>query len=252
MLKTYVSWMWKANGSGSSNTDGSINTTDTSANVDAGFSISTYTGNATAGATIGHGLSKAPDIIWVKERGAVSGWMCYHSSNTSAPETEELNLEVNEATQDVGGWNDTAPTSTVFTIGNKAHHNGSSDACIAYCWHEVQGHSKFGYYSGQGTIPGTTIYCGFRPKWILIKKDSSAWIVFDTKRNVTGVYTNPLDDTLAPAITNAESVGDSNIKVDFYCNGFKPRQNNDAINKSGGTLVYHAFAETPFKYSNAR
>ena len=252
----YVSWNWLAGGgSGSSNTDGSINTTSTSANVDAGFSISTYTGNATEGATIGHGLSKAPDIIWVKERGAVSGWMCYHSSNTSAPETEELNLEVNEATQDVATiWNDTAPTATVFSLGNNAAVNGNTNTFVAYCWHGVEGYSKFGVYTGNGsTSDGPFIYTGFRPAWLMVKSTSfvDAWIVFDTKRNVTGVYTNPLDDTLAPAITNAESVGDSNIKMDFYCNGFKPRQNNDAINKSGGTLVYHAFAETPFKYANA-
>ena len=147
-------------------------------------------------------------------------------------------------------WADTAPTSTVFTVDNDGSVNGSGTACIAYCFHSVEGFSKMGSYTGNGDANGTFVYTGFRPKYVLIKSTSfvDIWGIHDSERSGG----NPVDDTLYAHIANQESVNDSNVKLDFLSNGFKARGDNDAINKSGGTLVYLAFAETPFKYANAR
>jgi len=250
---TYVAWNWKANGSGSSNTNGSINTTATSANVDAGFSIVSYTGTGSA-ATIGHGLSKAPEMIIVKNRDNARNWRTYHEySGASDPETDYLNLDETAAVADHISWNDTAPTSSVFSITSSSDRavNYNGDTFVAYCFHSVDGYSKVGSYTGNGAASdGPFVYTGFRPKYVLIKGSSFAdiWGIHDSERSGP----NPVDDTLYAHNNSVESVNDSNVKIDILSNGFKARGNNDAVNKSGGTLVYIAFAETPFKYSNAR
>ena len=236
----------KANGSGSSNTDGTINTTSTSANVANGFGISTYTGNATEGATVGHGLNKAPEVIMIKKRGSAGGWMVYHDGNTSEPETEELNLEVTEATQDSASiWNDTAPTATVFSLGNNSAVNGNTQTFVAYYWHSVDGYSKMGSYTGNSSTDGTFVYTGFRPAYVLIKRtdSTSSWWIQDTKRDTYNVA----DAYLIADGTAAEGTYTS---IDFLSNGFKPRNSSSSFNS--GSHIYLAFAETPFKYSNAR
>ena len=243
-----VAWNWKANGAGSSNTEGSINTGGTSANTDAGFSISTYTGNATSGATIGHGLTKAPTWMLVKKLTS-GGWFVYHEFNTAAPETDELNLEVTEATQDSDNiWDDTAPTATVMSLGNNGGVNANNVAFVLYCWHDVEGFSKFGGYTGNGVADGPFIYTGFRPAFVLTKVTNAAddWSIADNKRspfNVAG-------ESLRP---NSTAVEDSAADIDILSNGFKVRQaDSHRINYGDDTFIYMAFAENPFKYANGR
>ena len=243
----FVSWNWKANGSGSSNTTGSINTTATSANVDSGFSISTWTGTG-SNATVGHGLSKAPEMIIIKNRDSSANWPIYHHKNTSAPETDYLKLDTTAATADNSTfWNDTAPTSSVFTIGTDGDVNTDDDKYVAYCFHSVDGYSKVGSYTGNGNADGTFVYTGFKPMMVISKYTGAEnWNIIDTKRSPH----NLMEDLLKPDSNAAEI--DTQIDIDFLSNGFKPRINSGFLNGSGHTIIYIAFAETPFKYSNAR
>jgi len=243
--ETYVAWNWKANGAGSSNENGSINTTATSANVDAGFSISTYTGTGSA-ATIGHGLSKAPEMIIVKERSGSESWGVYHASNTAAPETERLLLNTDYATSDsINYWSDTAPTADVFTVHDNAATNGTDATYVAYCFHSVDGFSKVGSYEGNGAADGTFIYTGFRPAFVLIKSadSTSDWMIFDSKREGYNVDNNVL-------LANTTAVETTTNYVDLLSNGFKCRITTDP--NVAETYIYYAIAETPFRYANAR
>jgi hypothetical protein len=245
---TYVAWCWKANGSGSSNTDGSINTTATSANTTSKFSISTYTATGSSGATIGHGLGVVPAVIIVKIRsGGTYDWAVYHHKNTSAPETDWLQLNETDATADVDyTWDDTAPTSSVVQLGGGNPVNGDSGwTYVAYCWSEVQGFSKFGSYIGNGNADGAFVYTGFRPAWLLIKRSSASgvdWILHDNKR--AGFNVN--DDYLAANTTATEVTGNTYQNIDLLSNGFKMRGSGTGTNTSGETYVYMAFAEAPF------
>jgi len=242
---TYVSWNWKAGGSASSNSDGSI-TSSVSANTTAGFSIVSYTGTGSA-ATIGHGLGVKPDAIIVKNREATENWMVYQKTlDASAPEDYYILLNgsavrVNEATT----WNDTAPTTSLFTVGSHDATNKSGVTYIAYCFAEKQGYSKFGSFVGNGNANGPFIYTGFKPAWVMIKaNDSENWIIFDNKRpgyNLT-------DALLKPNLSNTEST--SGVKFDMLSNGFKVRVNDAEGNGNGNTNFYFAFAESPFVNSN--
>lgn len=242
----YVLWNWLAGGSASSNSNGSI-TSSVSANTEAGFSIVSYTGNQTAGATVGHGLSKAPEVIIAKNRDSATNWMVYHAQNTTAPETEYLGLNLTQATFDtINIWNDTAPTSSVFSIGGGNPVNQSSNEIIAYCFHSVDGYSKFGSYTGNGSSDGPFVYTGFRPALVIVKNSTGteSWGIGDSIRSPI----NPANDRLYPNLSNAEySTGDW---LDLVSNGFKSR--GGAFNTSSATYIYLAFAEQPFKYSNAR
>jgi archaellin len=247
---TYVGWNWKANGSGVSNTDGSITST-VSANVDAGFSIVSYTGTGSA-ATVGHGLNQTPDMMIVKNRNdGTRSWIVYHKDNTSAPETDFLRLDATNATADYPVWNDTAPTSSVFSVGD-ASTNGSGNGIITYCFHSVEGFSKFGSYTGNKAVDGPFVYLGFKPAFIMIKSVQYVdnWFVFDSARDDDNIVTA----TLYPNSSSAETYqsGSSFNPVDFLSNGFKIRGDNGAINDTGAQFIYMAFAENPFKYSNAR
>ena len=246
---TYVAWNWKANGSGSSNTDGNMAETVTvSANTDAGFSIVTYTGDGSA-ATIGHGLSKSPEMIIIKNRDDSANWPIYHHKNTSAPETDYLKLDTTAATADNSTfWNDTAPTSSVFTVATDGDVNTDDDKYVAYCFHSVDGYSKVGSYTGNGNADGTFVYTGFRPAFLLMKVTNTAsdWHIVDSVRDVDNVIQNTLD----PNTTAVEGSGSD--RFDFTSNGFKLRQTSGSYNGNNSTYIYMAFAETPFKYSNAR
>ena len=158
-----------------SNTDGSINSTATSAEVTAGFSIVTYTGNATEGATVGHGLSKAPDVIMLKKRSGTSGWYMYHSALGA---TKNIEMQVNSAASTTSNiWNDTAPTADVFSLGNNAAVNGNNATFVTYHFHSVDGYSKFGHYTGNGNAAGPFVHLGFRPMFVLCKDtDASQWL----------------------------------------------------------------------------
>ena len=246
--ENYVSWNWKANGSGSANTDGSINST-VSANTTAGFSIVTFTGTSGTG-TIGHALSQAPETIWHKNRDATASWTIYHAGVASDPATDYLQFNsTNAASDNSTVWNDTAPTSSVFSVGQGSMTSG--DDSVAYCFHSVEGFSKFGSYFGNGSTSGPYIYTGFRPAFIMLKKSSSSgssWFMWDNKReptNVAGVNTMWAD------ATNGDTY-DSSYLVDFLSTGFKLRGTNTGSNASGEKIVFFAFAESPFKYANAR
>ena len=241
---TYVGWQWQAGqGSTSSNTSGSITST-VSVNTTAGFSIVTYTGTG-ANATVGHGLGVAPRMIICKNRASATDWAVYHASvgNTGA-----LRLNLTAATEtDSRYWNNTTPTSTVFSVGSSSTVNGSSNTQVAYCWAAIPGFSAFGSYTGNGSADGPFIYTGFRPEFILVKITSTtdSWAIHDTSRSP---YNTSLEE-LYPNLTNAESTGASNA-MDILSNGFKLRGTSN--NTNGATFIYAAFAENPFKNALAR
>ena len=242
--RTYVAWNWKANGAGVSNTDGSITST-VSANVDAGFSIVSYTGNATTSQSVGHGLSSAPEMIIVRNRTDAADWKIYHTSLGT-----DYQMRFDTAAKDNAGtlWGSTTPTSSLFYINNDGSVNGSSDAMIAYCFHSVEGYSKVGSYTGNGSTDGPFVHCGFIPAYVMIKRtDASAWwYTLDAERNTYNVVKNYLS-------ANDSYAEYSNVDFfDFTSNGFKLRTSNSECNASGGTYIFLAFAETPFKYTNAR
>jgi len=239
---TYVLWNWKCNGgTTSSNTDGSITST-VQANTDAGFSIVTYTGNGGA-ATLGHGLGVKPNWIIVKSRSNALDWEVYHSSLGA---TRRIRLNTTGADSDQGDlmWNDTEPTTSVFSIGNNDNVGGSGKTYIAYCFAEKQGYSKFGKYFGNGSSDGPFVYTGFKPRWIIQKNASTAatsWFIYDSVRD-TG---NPLSARLAANAADAETSA-TYSPFDFCSNGFKLRDGTDIWNESGSTHIYMAFAENPF------
>ena len=246
---TYVAWQWKANGgTRTTNTESGNNPAGGyQANTTAGFSIVDYTGTGAAG-TMAHGLGVVPKVIMVKNRSQATDWMVYHASNTSAPETDNLTLNDVAGTADNADmWNDTAPTSSVFTIGSHDRTNDDSETLVAYCWTDIQGYSKFGSYKGNGNADGPFIYLGFKPKYFLLKNATIAagssgqhWQISDTERHPF----NPLDATLLAESDTTE--GHTWSIKDFLSNGVKIRGSNYAMNQNGDTYVYMAFAEHPF------
>ena len=239
-----VSWNWKANGQGSSNTDGSINTTYTSVNTTAGFSISQYEGTG-SNATFGHGLGVAPKMVIVKNIDATQNWFVYHQGTGA---TKVTYLDLNNAQQTLSqGWNDTAPTSSVVSIGTEAGTNQNGSTHMAYCFAEKTGYSKIGTYIGNGNGDGSFIYTGFKPAWFLQKRvdSSNDWHMHDNKRDTR----NPLTRFLMANSTNTES-NDTSKDLDFLSNGIKLTTNHNSHNASGGTYIYMAFAEAPLVGSN--
>jgi len=237
---TFASWNWKANGAGSSNTDGSITST-VSANTTSGFSIVSWTGDGNL-ATIGHGLGVTPSMYIVKNRSITEDWLVYHkdlTSNNDPPEDLHLTLNSNSAVANYPVWNDTAPTSSVFTVNNYAGTNGNGNNMIAYCFAEKTGYSKFGSYSGNGSTDGAFVYTGFKPAFVMIKRTGGTqdWIILDNKRpeyNETNraLYPNAnYDDT------------DTGKGIDILSNGFKLRKNHEAINYSEN-YIYMAFGQS--------
>jgi hypothetical protein len=240
---TYVGWAWKANGAGLTNTDGSITST-VSANTSAGFSVITYDGTASAG-TVGHGLGVAPKMIIVKRRSAVDPWVVWHTSLANT-EYLYLNSSTGKATNTTY-WNSTFPTSSVFSLGLTNDVNATSSTYVAYVFSEIAGYSKFGSYTGNGSSDGTFVFTGFRPRYVMIKKSSGAdnWVVLDSARSISNVA----NKVLLPNSSIAELTG---YDMDLLSNGIKIRNTDDSINSSGGTYIYMAFAENPYKYSLAR
>jgi hypothetical protein len=244
---TYVSWLWNAGGSNATNTSGTITST-VRANTTAGFSIVTYTGTG-ANATVGHGLGVAPSMVICKRRTTAGGdWQTYHVS-LGATRFIKLNLTDAAGTASTP-WNDTAPTSTVFSLGTNGDTNLSGASLVAYCFAAVAGYSAFGSYTGNGSTDGPFIYTGFRPRFVLVKESSGAgnnWVIYDTARDTF----NECSKVLYPNASNAEFDG-STVNLDILSNGFKPRDNWGGNNNSGSTYIYAAFAESPFKYALAR
>jgi len=233
--RNYVAWGWKAGDSNVSNTDGTITST-VRANDTYGFSIVSYTGNGTAGATVGHGLSSAPDFVITKRIDSTGNWFATHSSLSADGKVIYLNLTNGEATS-TAIWNDTAPDASTFTLGD-GNSNNSGGTFISYCWHDVTGKQKFGSYTG-GT-DGQKITTGFRPGFVLIKRTSSSgdsWAIFDSSRS-------PINDGSTEylfANTNAAEASASNRGVNFVSDGFELVGTDGFINQSG-TYIYAAFA----------
>ena len=249
---TNVAWCWKAGGTAVSNSDGSI-TSSVSANTDAGFSIVSYTGNETSGATVGHGLNEAPECILFKNRTSSSlNWLVYHKYNESSSGAADghqrsLILNTNAAgASESSMLNNTAPGNSVITLGSAQGSNGST-TMIAYCWHSVEGFSKFGSYTGNNSTDGTFTYLGFNPSLLVIKRVTGGagnWVFYDSTRSTS----NPVQDRLYQSNTAESSV--STMQVDFLSNGFKQRNSDSYLNGSD-TFVYMAFAENPFGGENA-
>ena len=247
---TYVAWNWKANGAGSSNTAGTITST-VSASTTSGFSIVTYTGTG-SNATVGHGIGTAPTFIIVKRRNSATAWPCLvKAANSGNGQNGRLNLnETDGYGANIEFWNNTSPTSTVFSVGIHSTTNASGGTYVAYCFAPVAGYSAFGSYVGNGSTDGPFIYFGFRPAWIMIKQVSANgedWQIYDKSRpgyNIT-------QDLLGANSSAAETTG-GNRGGDFTSNGFKIRTSGAGYNASGATYVYMAFAESPFRYSLAR
>ena len=242
--ESFVAWQWLAGGgAGSSNEDGTINTTTTTVNTTAGISVGTYTGTGSA-ATIGHGLGVAPVFVMCKERSGSGQWFVYHVGNTTVAAAENTYLVFNENQGSVDNatiWNDTAPTSTVFSIGTNSDINGSTNLYVSYAFADVEGFSKFSHYIGNGLADGACVHTGFKPAFIIIKKTTSAnWVIYDSTRSPY----NEIDDQLIVNLTTAETTGSE--ELDFLSNGFKIRTTDADVNTSGSTYVYMAFAEYPF------
>ena len=237
----FASWNWKANGQGSSNTDGTINTAYTSANTTSGFSISTYTGTG-ANATIGHGLGVAPQVVIYKRTNTTGNWFMY---NKNIGNTKYLNLDATSAVQTYNVFQNTDPSSTLLYVSGDSGANASGSTYVAYCFTEKQGFSKFNSYIGNGNADGTFVYTGFKPAWVLIKRSSAAgdqWQLSDNKRGFNGAI-----KTLYPDSAEAETSGNS---IDFLSNGFKNRASSVARNGAGSTYIYMAFAAAPLVGSN--
>jgi hypothetical protein len=250
----YASWNWKAGGTAVANTDGTT-ASSVSANATAGFSIATYTGNG-GDATIGHGLSKAPEMIIIKNR-TTGGtpWDAYH---TSLGEDSMVYFSHDDAasigTQTM--WNSTSPTASVFTVrwqppdtGRDVNRNG--DSFVAYSFHSVDGFSKVGSYEGNGDASDNTfVHCGFKPAYVFIKRVTAIehWWIFDSDRSPH----NLMDDYMKVSSDEAEVINHTSIKLDFLSNGFKIRGNNTGIGLNGQEHIFMAFAEEPFKHSTAK
>ena len=242
---TYVAWQWNAGGSTVTNTTGTISA-QVRANTTAGFSVVTYTGNATSGATVGHGLGVAPSMVIVKIRSTTGDWPVYHAS-TGNTKALYLNLTNSQGSNFTGAWNNTTPTSTVFTLGNSTETNASGGTMVAYCFAPVAGYSAFGSYTGNGSTDGPFVFLGFRPRFVMMKASSSTsnWTVIDTARDAY----NYTQYGLYPNLSNAES---NPGVMDMLSNGLKIRSTFTDVNGSGTTYIYMAFAENPFKNSLAR
>jgi len=238
---TMVSWNWLASNTTASNTDGSITST-VSANTTSGFSIVKWSGNGTLPSTIGHNLGVAPKMIIVKQITANTySWLVYHQEIGN---THYLGLNTIDAKDNsVNLWNNTSPTSSVFTVNHVAA-NASGVDYIAYCFAEKKGFSKFGSYTGNGNADGTFVYTGFKPAFVMVKRtsDTGNWNMMDTARspsNIVGL-------TVSANSSGADDGGDF---IDILSNGFKQRSTSTNRNASGSTYIYMAFAESPFTTS---
>lgn len=227
---TYVDWAWKEG-------------------VTPGFDIVTYVGNGT-NRTISHNLGAVPHFIIVKNRTtSPRAWTVYHRNANASPASGALYLNLTDAfAADSTNWNNTLPTSNVFSVGTADRVNQNTDNLVAYLWSEIEGFSKIGSYTGNGSTDGPFVWCGFRPRYVLIKSTGvENWSVQDSARNPYNV----VDARLKPNSLDAEGVGSAQ-NVDFLSNGFKLRNTDTEKNGSGTTYIFAAFAENPFKYARAR
>jgi len=257
---TYVGWNWKAGGTATTIGIGSISSgvpsiaSSVSANTAAGFSVVTYTGTLTAG-TVGHGLGAVPKMIMLFPRNNIGyAQPVWHTSLGGSTDSDYLVISNvggrNYAGALTGLWNNTAPTSSVFSIGTSVYSNTSAINYVAYCFAAVAGYSAFGSYTGNGDPNGPFVYLGFRPRFIMIKGSSFAsnWFIEDSSRNGYNVNDGV---ALRPNLTSGEDAT-TTYNLDILSNGFKLRSSAADSNTSTATFVYAAFAENPLKFANAR
>jgi hypothetical protein len=241
---TFVGWQWNAGNANTTNTSGTI-TSIVRANPTAGFSIATYTGNGSAGATVGHGLGATPAMMIIKNRSGSNFWIVQHQSLTGI--TWNLYLNGTDSQQNDGQF--TAKSSTTVTLrsGGSVNTNGSN--YVMYCFAPIAGYSAFGSWTGNGSADGPFIYLGFRPRWVMWKRTDASggngWYVLDTARSTYNV----MGERLYP---NLVAAGGVDTQVDYLSNGFKLRTTDTDSNGSGATYIYAAFAENPFKYARSR
>lgn len=240
----FVAWCWKAGGAAVSNTDGSI-TSSVSANTTSGFSIVSYTGTGASypTPTIGHGLGLAPKFYIIKNRDQTDGWAAFHEDMNANPWNDRhLRLDTNAAVSGANNVSGAAPTSSIIYLDSDPLVNASSENYICYAWAEVEGFSKFGSYTGNGSADGPFVYTGFRPAYLLVKRTDSTgnWILIDSQRDTFNVC----DAILTPDDSQAEVTADT---WDLLSNGFKLRSTSPNRNASGGTYIYAAYAEHPFQ-----
>jgi len=243
---TYVGWQWKAGGgTTASNTSGSITST-VQANTTAGFSIVTFTGNGTDGATVGHGLGVVPAMVIFKCRDTTNtDWRVYHQSISP---TNAVSINSTGAQYSASSVFTSAFTSTLLNLENDTGVNRNTSPMIAYCFADVQGFSKFGSFIANGVANGPFVHLGFKPAFLILRNITNAgynWWILDNKRNTF----NLTDEILYTNLNAAEFDGSghaSNMGVDFLSNGFKVRTTNTGINNNGGTTIYMAWAENPF------
>ena len=243
-----VGWQWQAGGSASSNTDGDLTVTSLSVNQTAGFSIGKITNGFTStgsnSETVGHGLNAIPKMIILKNIESTSDWFVYHHKlpTGSVGQGSYLNLNQTYSYSDGSIWNNTAPTSSVWSV--RGGDFGTGEDVVFYAFAEKKGFSKFGSYTGNGNADGTFVYTGLSPSFVLLKETSNAnnWMIFDNKRSPF----NLMDDFISPDISDAESTGNANNRMDMLSSGFKIRGTGSATNRSGSNFIYMAFAESPF------
>ena len=229
----YVAWCWKAGGTAVSNTDGSITST-VSANQDAGFSIVKYTGNNST-ATVGHGLSSAPEIVIIKRINSTDNWQV-SISNITGTTGERVYLNLTQGTSIDTGRETAKPSATVLNVGG---YDCFNEDYIAYCFHSVDGYQKVGSYTGTGAS-GNNVTTGFTPRFLMIKNadDTGDWAIFDSQRSPS----NPVNDRLMANLSSAESTNSTTRVIDFDATSFELKTSNQDINASGDTYIYLAIA----------
>ena len=244
---TFCSWNWKAGTSVSGTTTGSGTSKAYTGSVstDAVFSIIKYIGNGTAGHQIPHHLNAVPKMIILKNiTGGDENWFVYHASLGN---TKDIHLNTTGASATADSWNDTTPTSTVWTMSDQSAINSTDgNDHIAYCFAQKKGYSKFGSYKGNGNDNGTFVYTGFKPAFTILKKSSGTdnWVLHDNKRS--DVPNANVNDQVVYPNSNASELSSSTRAIDTVSNGFKCRGSGGNINASGETYIYMAFAEAPF------
>jgi len=239
--KTYVAWNWKAGGSASNNTDGSI-TSSVSASTDAGFSIVSYTGTG-SNATVGHGLGAAPNVIITKQKSGTQQW---NFQSSMVGYSKYMALNTTDAAQATGGAIISSVSSTTYSCdGNSVVNAGSSATYVSFCFAEKQGYSKFGSYTGNGNVNGPFVNTGFKPAFVMVKRTDSTsdWLICDYARNPSNVVNKKL-------FPNTNGAEDSYDSFDILSNGFKIRSSGTGHNASGANMLYMAFAENPLVGSN--
>ena len=244
--RTFVSWNWKFNGSGSSNSDGSVTST-VSVNSTAKMSIVKFAGTGGV-ATVGHGLGVAPSVILVKNLDASQNWFVCHKGMYDTDSTAYINLNTTDGkSQSNNVFNGTAPTSSVFTIG-VTFTNGQN--LIAYCFADLAGFFNSGIYTGNGSTNGSFMYTGFKPEFIIMKQfgaNGQGWFMKTNSLNER--VGNPNDYFLKADATDAENTSAS-FQIDMVSNGFKLKTTDGICNTNGSSYLYMAFAAAPLVGSN--